>query len=90
MNKSEAKDVLKRHLHHWEHLLQDGTCNEKEGKETTEALDLAVKALDDNPTGEFKCVTCKYRGGEIISKICRKCSRSWADLYEEDRGNEGI
>lgn len=90
MNKYEAKDVLKRHLHHWEHLLQDGICNKKEGKETIEALTLAIKALVDNPTGEHKCVTCKHCKGEIFNNYCRKCSRAWADLYEEDRGNEGI
>lgn len=35
------------------------------------------------PTGDRKCVTCKYCDGEIINKHCRTCSHAWADLYEE-------
>lgn len=35
------------------------------------------------PTGDRKCVTCKYCDGKIINKPCRTCSHAWADLYEE-------
>lgn len=49
------------------------------------ALDLAIKALEEQerPTGDRKCVTCKYCDGKIINKPCRTCSHAWADLYEE-------
>jgi len=52
-------------------------------REMVEALNMAIKALEDNPTGEHKCVTCKHCNGEIFNNYCRKCSRAWADLYEE-------
>lgn len=48
-----------------------------------EAFEMAIKALEDRPTGDRKCVTCKYCDGEIINKPCRMCSHAWADLYEE-------
>lgn len=53
--------------------------------EFTHSIDLAIDVLEEQerPTGEHKCMTCKYCDGEIINKHCRKCSRSWADLYEE-------
>ena len=52
-------------------------------REMVEALNIAIKALVDNPTGEHKCVTCKHCKGEIFNNCCRECSRAWADLYEE-------
>ena len=44
---------------------------------------ISDKALKERPTGDRKCVTCKYCDGKIINKPCRTCSHAWADLYEE-------
>lgn len=57
-----------------------------------EAISIAIEALEEQerPTGDRKCVTCKYCDGEIINKPCRTCSHAWADLYEEaDNGEQG-
>jgi len=37
----------------------------------------------ERPTGDCKCVTCKYCDVKIINKPCRTCSHAWKDLYEE-------
>lgn len=54
MNKYEAKDVLERHLHHWERLLEYNVCTKQEGEETIEALKMAIIALREaeNETGD--------------------------------------
>lgn len=53
MNNKEAIGVLTYHLLHWECLLQAKICDEREGKETIEALKMAIKALEERPTGEW-------------------------------------
>lgn len=45
MTNKEAIDVLTSHLHHWERLLQEKICDEREGKETIEVLNMAIKVL---------------------------------------------
>lgn len=67
-------------------LTMFGDCSyNKTGCSDCEIKNKIRKALEEQerPTGDRKCVTCKYCDGEIINKPCRTCSHAWADLYEE-------
>jgi hypothetical protein len=62
MNNKEAIVVLKSHLHHWECLLKSKICTNKEGEETIDALELAIKALEkvDDPRNDPHYAECNY------------------------------
>ena len=45
MNK-QAVNVITNHLNHWKRLSKEKICDETEGKETIEALEAAIKALE--------------------------------------------
>lgn len=48
MNITHIK-TLKFHLNHWKHLNAEHICEEKEGRETIEALQAAIEALQTEP-----------------------------------------
>ena len=49
MNREEAIKILKEHHDHWMRLLKEGICTEEEGENAIEALDVAIKALEQEP-----------------------------------------
>ena len=52
MNREEAIKILKEHHNHWMRLYKEGICTEEEGKNTIEALEMAIKALEQNESAE--------------------------------------
>ena len=86
MNNKEAIDVLKRHLHHWERLLQDGICNEKEGKETIEALELAIKVLEfQEQFTDIVAQAVVNSGCDSLEEFCEKIG-----VHIEEAENEQV
>lgn len=45
MTETEAKKVLNNHLEHWKRLIRGKVCDETEGYETINALNMAINAL---------------------------------------------
>lgn len=52
MTREEAIKILKEHHDHWMRLYKEGICTEEEGENTIEALEMAIKALDQEPCGD--------------------------------------
>ena len=54
MNREEAIKILKEHHDHWMRLLKEGICTEEEGENTIEALEMALKALEQEAEKAIK------------------------------------
>lgn len=50
MTKEEAIEELNAHLIHWKRLLREKICSQEDGKKTINALDMAIKALEQLET----------------------------------------
>ena len=46
MTNGEASNKILEHETHWERLLREHVCEEKDGSETIEAFEKAISALD--------------------------------------------
>lgn len=46
MTIDESKTVLTTHREHWERLLSEGICDASEGRETIDALTMAIASLE--------------------------------------------
>ena len=60
--------TLEAHLDHWKRLYAEHICEEKEGRETIEALQAAIKALQTEP-----CEDAISRQA-VMNTIYRECS----------------
>ena len=49
MTKEENIATLNEHLEHWKRLLSEKICNQSEGEKTIDALQNAIKALEQEP-----------------------------------------
>lgn len=58
MENEKTIAVLNSHKVHWERLLRENICDKTEGEEFIEALDKAVKALDERP---ITCNECNHQ-----------------------------
>jgi len=80
MDNEKTIAVLNSHKVHWERLLRENICDKTEGEEFIEALDKAVKALEERPTAEFVtdcfgniwCGICKDRADKH-NNYCPNC-----------------
>lgn len=52
MTKEENISTLNEHLEHWERLLSEKICDQDEGEKTIDALQNAIKALEQEPCGD--------------------------------------
>ena len=52
MTKEENISTLNEHLEHWKRLLSEKICDQSEGEKTIDALQNAIKALDQEPCGD--------------------------------------
>lgn len=48
----EAIATLNEHLDHWKRLLSEKICDQDEGEKTIDALQNAIKALEQEPCGD--------------------------------------
>ena len=55
MTKEENIATLNEHLDHWKRLLSEKICDQDEGEKTIDALQNAIKALEQDPCGD--CVS---------------------------------
>ena len=76
MTKEENIATLNEHLDHWKRLLSEKICDQDEGEKTIDALQNAIKALEQEP-----CEDCISRQAvldkmkerdEELSSICTK------------------
>ena len=56
MNREENIATLNEHLDHWKRLLSEKICDQNEGEKTIDALQNAIKALEQEP-----CADCVSR-----------------------------
>lgn len=49
MTKEENISTLNEHLDHWKRLLSEKICDQREGEKTIDALQNAIKALEQEP-----------------------------------------
>ena len=49
MTKEENISTLNEHLEHWKRLLSEKICDQSEGEKTIDALQNAIKALEQEP-----------------------------------------
>ena len=59
MTKEENISTLNEHLEHWKRLLSEKICDQSEGEKTIDALQNAIKALEQEPTDAVDRVTIK-------------------------------
>ena len=59
MTKEENIATLNEHLDHWKRLLSEKICDQSEGEKTIDALQNAIKALEQEPTDVVDRVTIK-------------------------------
>lgn len=52
MTKEENIATLNEHLEHWKRLLSEKICDQDEGEKTIDALQNAIKALEQEPCGD--------------------------------------
>ena len=52
MTKEENIATLNEHLDHWKRLLSEKICDQDEGEKTIDALQNAIKALEQEPCGD--------------------------------------
>ena len=52
MTREKAIKILSQHSEHWKRLLTENICSKEEGLQTVEALDMAIKALQQNESAE--------------------------------------
>lgn len=54
MNSAEKEAIatLNEHLDHWKRLLSEKICDQSEGEKTIDALQNAIKALEQDPCGD--------------------------------------
>ena len=52
MTKEENIRTLNEHLDHWKRLLSEKICDQSEGEKTIDALQNAIKALEQEPCGD--------------------------------------
>lgn len=52
MTREENIATLNEHLEHWKRLLSEKICDQYEGKKTIDALQNAIKALEQEPFGD--------------------------------------
>lgn len=83
MKWEEAIEVLQEHLEHWQRLLAEHICEKKEGTETLEALEMAIKALKMEP-----CEDCISRQ-EVLSEIEKVCFGKYFVKFRIDNGSNG-
>lgn len=49
MTREEVIEELNAHLIHWKRLLREKICSQEDGKKTINALEMAIKALEQEP-----------------------------------------
>lgn len=59
MTKEENISTLNEHLDHWKRLLSEKICDQSEGEKTIDALQNAIKALEQESTDAVDRVTIK-------------------------------
>jgi hypothetical protein len=59
MTKEENITTLNEHLTHWKRLLSEKICDQSEGEKTIDALQNAIKALEQQPTDAVDRLTIK-------------------------------
>ena len=72
MTREEAIIVIKSHKSHWQRLLKEKICDETEGKETIESLELAMSALSVE-----SCEDCISR--QAVLDIAKTSKSNWID-----------
>ena len=60
MSREEAIKVLFQHIEHWKRLLTENICSKEEGSQTVEALEMAIKALSQEPICDRDCEHCTW------------------------------
>ena len=53
MTKEENISTLNEHLDHWKRLLSEKICDQSEGEKTIDALQNAIKALEQEPCADM-------------------------------------
>ena len=77
MTKEENIATLNEHLEHWKRLLSEKICDQSEGEKTIDALQNAIKALEQEPCGD--CISRQA----VINAIKNYASMLWEKYYEQ-------
>lgn len=75
MTKEENIATLNEHLEHWKRLLSEKICDQSEGEKTIDALQNAIKALEQEP-----CADCISR--EKVSELLNE--GWWKGIYPRE------
>ena len=95
MDNEKTIAVLNSHKVHWERLLRENICDKTEGEEFIEALDKAVKALEERPTAEWiddddnlsentECSICNFYMLKEFKKKYKYCPNCGARMKESE------
>lgn len=98
MTKEENIATLNEHLEHWKRLLSEKICDQDEGEKTIDALQNAIKALEQQPTDAVDRVTIKeylYNLGmgikvtatdDVLDKIRAEIEETYQNItYQENK-----
>ena len=77
MTKEENIATLNEHLEHWKRLLSEKICDHSYGEKTIDALQNAIKALEQEPCGD--CISRQA----VINAIKNYASMLWEKYYEQ-------
>jgi len=80
MTRKKAIEVLQEHLEHWQRLLAEHICEKKDGKETIEALQAAIKAMQTELCEDF---ISRENVLKVIETVC------FSDAWRKFRINYG-
>ena len=86
MTNEEAIEELNAHLIHWKRLLREKICSQEDGKKTINALNMAIKALEqESKIGHWKMkhYIDKNRQG-FNMWMCSECYNEYS--YDAETG----
>ena len=66
MTKEENIRTLNEHLDHWKRLLSEKICDQSEGEKTIDALQNAIKALEQEPCADMVSRDAMW---EVLQKL---------------------
>lgn len=71
MTKEENIATLNEHLDHWKRLLSEKICDQDEGEKTIDALQNAIKALEQEPCADM---VSRQAVNELVDELARAIS----------------
>ena len=94
MTDKKAINILKEHQEHWERLVHEKICSEDDGIETIKALEIAIKAIEQIPKGEWRYTDNRWGLGDWECDKCHKhsnkdsdfCPNCGADMRDDNNG----